>query len=197
MRPLRPKPSQCSSTWGTVTVTLPSRSLESGQSSSYRRHLRVKPVEGMLATIHSSSQQGSVVLRMVRVRWVSRGSSLCRLGTSATRVEWTKGSADWDLTSAMGRFHALWRVNLTVYPGGASGSGVGSKPPGGLDLLFIFSFLLASFCFSMSKRLCMSLGRRGSGCAASLGPDGASAAMGGEGDRRGLTGRARDSGGMR
>ncbi|KAF4509177.1 hypothetical protein G6O67_005465 [Ophiocordyceps sinensis] len=80
------KPSQPSKMWGTRTVTLPRRSSPSRESSSYRRHLRVKPEGGTLATIHSSSHSGSRVRLRVLVRCVRSGSSRWRLGLEALSV---------------------------------------------------------------------------------------------------------------
>ena len=80
---------------------------------------------------------------MVRVLLVRGDSSGFRLGTSAVNVACTYGSADTVWISATGRLMALWKVILMVYPGGASGSGVGSNPPGGfsssLDLFWSLS----------------------------------------------------------
>lgn len=87
-------PSHVSETCGTLIVTFPSRSFLSVESSSYRRHLRVKPDGGTLATTHSSFHSGSVVRLNVLDLWVRSGSSLCLLGLAALSVAVKKGSEE-------------------------------------------------------------------------------------------------------
>ena len=47
------------------------------------------------------------------------------------------------LMSAIGSLSARWKVNLTVYPGGARGMGVSSKPPAGFLSSFFFPLSLS------------------------------------------------------
>ena len=148
-------PAQSSPTRSARMVTLPRRSSWSGQSSSYKRHLSLKPEDGMLATTHSSSHSGVSDRRMVRVRNTRSGSSLCRFGNDVERVALRKGSEAPVPKSAVGRLVARWKMKRIVYQGGASGRGVGSKPPGGL-----------AFCISLSFRsfiLDITVLRRGTG----------------------------------
>ena len=67
---------------------------------------------------------------MVGVRKNRSGSCLWRDGKSVFRMAVMYGSEESVLRSPSGRFVARWKVNFTVYPGGACGMGVSSKPPG-------------------------------------------------------------------